>query len=155
MYPKYTLCERQKKKLFEIIKLIFEIRKQVLCKHLWATVILWADGPTLPVSYCRWADNHIFVCFFLNKLSLIYLEFRIAGFRIQNGFFFSYFSPCPPGCPLALHRRRGGVGAAGVEGGGEGGERQAATCRQVQRLHHPLLNVLAIRGSTKNALRMC
>ena len=38
MYPGYTLCERQKKILFEIGKLIFEIRKQVLCKHLW-----WAN----------------------------------------------------------------------------------------------------------------
>ena len=34
MYPGYILCERQKKLLFEIGKLIFEIRKQVLCKHL-------------------------------------------------------------------------------------------------------------------------
>ena len=35
MYPGYTLCERQKKILFDIGKLIFEIRAQVLCKHLW------------------------------------------------------------------------------------------------------------------------
>ena len=47
MYPGFTFCERQKKLLLEIGKLIFEIRKQVLCKHLCAVLCIRGRHPTL------------------------------------------------------------------------------------------------------------
>ena len=55
MYPGYTLCERQKKILFEIGKLIFEIRKQVLCKHLWPAGRVHL-GRIQPLLSCRYTE---------------------------------------------------------------------------------------------------
>ena len=43
-------CERQKKILFEMGKLIFEIRAQVLCKHLWCYVLYLSNKSLLVVN---------------------------------------------------------------------------------------------------------
>ena len=72
MYPGYTLCERQTKILFEIGKLIFEIRKQVLCKHLWG-VKLEILGQVEPVQIFTYVGTEIYtgICETLKKFYIL------------------------------------------------------------------------------------